>query len=324
MSSPVSEIPARGGNITVAPLPDSERKGLTKKEIAADHPTWCPGCGDFSVLALYFKLIEKRKLWHEKITTVAGIGCSSRFPYFVQAHGAHYIHGRALPFASGISLSRPDLHVFVFGGDGDAFSIGGNHVNHTARKNIKLTYVVMDNWVYGLTKKQTSPTSPIGFKSKTDPTGAIDQPVNPMKQLICAGATFIARTHATQVNHMIQMIERAMDHQGFSVIECLSECVEFFPGAFDPANPRKGGAFSLIEERKWDDTPEDELRHDVTDELAAYKLAQIPFPGVFGVFYQNDRPTKNALEKKWIDSTRERLGNASDIDILQKTFDRMK
>jgi hypothetical protein len=98
-----------------------ERKGLTKKEIAADHPTWCPGCGDFSVLALYFKLIEKRKLWHEKITTVAGIGCSSRFPYFVQAHGVHFIHGRALSFASGVSLSRPDLHVFVFGGDGDAF-----------------------------------------------------------------------------------------------------------------------------------------------------------------------------------------------------------
>jgi len=114
------------------------------------------------VLALYFKLIEKRKMWHEKITTVAGIGCSSRFPYFVQAHGAHYIHGRALPFASGISLSRSDLHVFVFGGDGDAFSIGGNHFNHTARKNIKMTYVVMDNWVYGLTKKQTSPTSPLG------------------------------------------------------------------------------------------------------------------------------------------------------------------
>ena len=101
-----------------APIADADRKGLTKKEIAADHPTWCPGCGDFSVLALYFKLIEKRKIWHEKITTVAGIGCSSRFPYFVQGHGAHYIHGRALPFASGISLSRPDLHVFTFGGDG--------------------------------------------------------------------------------------------------------------------------------------------------------------------------------------------------------------
>jgi hypothetical protein len=153
MSNSITEIPPRGGNITVATLPDSERKGLTKKEIAADHPTWCPGCGDFSVLALYFKLIEKRKMLHEQITTVAGIGCSSRFPYFVQAHGVHFIHGRALPFASGISLSRPDLHVFVFGGDGDAFSIGGNHVNHAARKNIKMTYVIMDNFVYGLTKK---------------------------------------------------------------------------------------------------------------------------------------------------------------------------
>src|SRR3982751_1201670 len=210
-------IPQRG-NITAVPaISNEERKGLTKKEIVADQPTWCPGCGDFSVLALYFKLIEKRKIWHEKITTIAGIGCSSRFPYFVQAHGAHYIHGRALPFASGISLSRPDLHVFVFGGDGDAFSIGGNHFNHTARKNIKLTYVVMDNWVYGLTKKQTSPTSPIGFKSKTDPTGAIDQPINPMRTLLNSGASFIARSHATQVTHMIDMIERAARHDGFSV-----------------------------------------------------------------------------------------------------------
>src|SRR5476651_2141860 len=195
MSQTLTESPERAGNITsvAAPTlpPTGERKGLTKKEIAADHPTWCPGCGDFSVLALYFKLIEKRKMWHEKITTVAGIGCSSRFPYFVQAHGAHYIHGRALPFASGISLSRPDLHVFVFGGDGDAFSIGGNHFNHTARKNIKLTYCVMDNWVYGLTKKQTSPTSPLGFKSKTDQWGAVDYPINPMKQAISDGATFV-------------------------------------------------------------------------------------------------------------------------------------
>ena len=227
------------------PAPE-ERKGLTKKEVAADHPTWCPGCGDFSVLALYFKLIEKRKMWHEKITTVAGIGCSSRFPYFVQAHGAHFIHGRALPFASGISLSRPDLHVFVFGGDGDAFSIGGNHFNHTARKNIKMTYCVMDNWVYGLTKKQTSPTSPLGFKSKTDQWGAVDYPINPMKQAIAAGATFVARTTHTNPNHVLQMMEAAMDHDGFSFIECLSECVEFYEGAFDSSNPRKGGVFNLV------------------------------------------------------------------------------
>src|SRR5437588_776280 len=201
-----------------------ERDKLTKKAITADHPTWCPGCGDFAVLASFYKVLEKKQLDHEKIVTLAGIGCSSRFPYFVNGHGAH----------------------------------------------------------------------------------------------------FSARTHATQVKHMMEMIERAFDHQGFSVIECLSECVEFYPDVFDPADPRKGGSFELIQEKKWDNTPEDELRHDVTDELAAYKLAQLPFPGVFGVFYQNERPTKNALEKKWIESSREKTGNASDLALLQKTFDRMK
>jgi 2-oxoglutarate/2-oxoacid ferredoxin oxidoreductase subunit beta len=314
MSSPITDIPARGGNIVAVNAPaDTERKGLTKKEIAADHPTWCPGCGDFSVLALYFKLIEKRKLWHEKITTVAGIGCSSRFPYFVQAHGVHYIHGRALAFASGISLSRPDLHLFVFGGDGDAFSIGGNHFNHTARKNVKMTYVVMDNWVYGLTKKQTSPTSPIGFKSKTDQWGAVDYPINPMKQAIAAGASFVARTTHTNPNHVLQMMEAAMDHDGFSFIECLSECVEFYDGAFDAANPRKGGVFNEVPKT-----------HDVTDELAAYKLANDPFPGYFGVFYKNAKPTKNAKEANIVKTSQEKVQGMKDWQILQKTFDRLK
>jgi 2-oxoglutarate/2-oxoacid ferredoxin oxidoreductase subunit beta len=305
---------------TVAPLPER----LTKKALTADHPTWCPGCGDFAVLAAFYKVLEKRQLPHESIVTLAGIGCSSRFPYFVNSHGAHFIHGRAVPLASGVSLARPDLHVFLFGGDGDGFSIGGNHLDHGARKNIRMTYVIMDNFVYGLTKKQTSPTSPIGYKSKTDPTGAIDQPVNPIKKLLAAGATFIARTHATQINHMIQMIERAMDHDGFSVIECLSECVEFFAGAFDSANPRKGGEFKLIEEKKWDGSPEDESRHDVTDEIAAYRLANVPFPGLFGVYFESDRPTKNAFERKWIETTRAKLGAPSDLEVLQKTFDRMK
>jgi 2-oxoglutarate/2-oxoacid ferredoxin oxidoreductase subunit beta len=302
--------------------PQSEK--LTKKAITADHPTWCPGCGDFAVLAAFYKTLEKRQLPHESIVTLAGIGCSSRFPYFVNSHGAHFIHGRAVPLASGVSLARPDLHVFLFGGDGDGFSIGGNHLDHGARKNIRMTYVIMDNFVYGLTKKQTSPTSPIGYRSKTDPTGAMDQPVNPIKKLLAGGATFIARTHATQINHMIQMIERAMDHDGFSVIECLSECVEFYPGAFDPANPRKGGEFKLIDEKKWDGTPEDELRHDVTDELAAYRLASQPFPGLFGVFFESDRPTKNAFERKLVETTRAKLGAPSDLELLQGTFNRMK
>ena len=293
--------------------PAAERKGLTKKEIAADHPTWCPGCGDFSVLALYFKLIERRKMLHEKITTISGIGCSSRFPYFVQAHGAHFIHGRALPFASGISLSRPDLHVFAFSGDGDAFSIGGNHFTHTARKNIKMTLVVMDNQVYGLTKKQTSPTSPLGFKSKTDIWGAVDYPINPVKQAIAAGATFVARTTSTNPNHVLAMMDAAMDHDGFSFIQCLSECVEFYEGAFDAANPRKGGVFNEIPKT-----------HDVTNELEAYKLAGAEFPGHFGIFYKVNKPTKNAREMEINQSYQSKVAGLKDWQILQKTFDRLK
>ena len=149
---------------------------------------------------LLYKVLEKRQYpARESIVTLAGIGCSSRFPYFVNAHGAHFIHGRACPARQPASASPgPTCTSSVFGGDGDGFSIGGNHLEHGARKNINMTYVIMDNFVYGLTKKQTSPTSPIGFKSKTDPTGAIDQPVNPMKKLVASGATFVARTHAAR------------------------------------------------------------------------------------------------------------------------------
>lgn len=285
----------------------------TKKELVADTPTWCPGCGDFSVLSIYFKLMEKMQVPHEKITSVAGIGCSSRFPYFVNAHGVHFLHGRGVPFATGISLTRPDLHVFLFGGDGDAYSIGGNHLDHAARKNIKMTYVIMDNEVYGLTKKQTSPTSPVGFKSKTDTTGAIDQPVNAMRKILAGGATFVARTHSHLPNHVMEMMEKAMAHDGFSVIECLSECAEFFPGAFDAANPRKGGQFQLV--------PKD---HDVTNEVAAYKLALAPFPGYFGVFYQSPRPTKNALEARLIADARAKTNGAGPRELLQQTFHRFQ
>lgn len=289
------------------------RKPLSKKEISADHPTWCPGCGDFSVLALYFKMLANKGYWHEKITTVAGIGCSSRFPYFVQGHGAHFIHGRALPFASGISLTRPDLNLFVFGGDGDAFSIGGNHLNHAARKNINLTYVIMDNFVYGLTKKQTSPTSPLGFKSKTDVTGSVDRPINPMKQLISAGATFIARTTAKNPKHLLSVMEAAADHKGFSVVECLSECVEFYPGAFDPADPRKGGEFPEVPES-----------HDKTNELKAYELAEKAFPGYFGIFYQKSENTKNDSEDQIGARAQLKTQGLKDWEILKQSFSRMK
>jgi 2-oxoglutarate ferredoxin oxidoreductase subunit beta len=308
MSSTVAPATATAAPAVVDP------NRLTKKALTADHPTWCPGCGDFAVLNIFYRVLEKLQYPHENIVCIAGIGCSSRFPYFMNTHGIHFIHGRALPLATGVSLSRPDLHVFVFGGDGDGFSIGGNHLNHAARKNVKLTYVIMDNFVYGLTKNQTSPTTPVGRKSKTDPTGAVDRPINPMKQLLSSGATFIARTHAAQVKHMEAMFERAILHDGFSVVECLSECVMFYPGAFDDSTPRKGGTFEII----------DETQHDVTDDVAAFKLSENLLPGKFGVFYQVNRPTKNALEQKWIDDTKAKLGNVSQKDLLRKRFEAMR
>src|SRR5690606_31056781 len=310
--------------VLTAPQPPADPTKLTKKALTADHPTWCPGCGDFAVLAVFYRVLEKLNYPHEKIVTMAGIGCSSRFPYFVNTHGGHFIHGRSLPFAAGISLSRDDLHVFVFGGDGDGFSIGGNHLVHTARKNVNLTYVIMHDFVYGLTKQQTSPTSPVGCKSKTDHTGAIDQPIHPMRTLINSGAASMARSHATQVNHMIEMMERAARHPGFSVVEILSECVEFYPGAFDAGNPRKGGAFKQIELRKNDGTPEDALRHDPSDELAAFKLASEPWPGAFGVFYETKRPTKNQLEAGLIAKAKERTKGASDLALLQASFAKLR
>jgi len=293
---------------------------LTKKNLSAKSPTWCRGCGDHSILAAYFRLLQKLQLPHQDIVTISGIGCSSRFPYFVNSHGMHTLHGRALPFASGVSIARPDLHTFIFSGDGDCFSIGGNHLDHTARKNPNMTYLIMDNTVYGMTKKQTSPTSPKGFVSKTDPWGAIDEPINPMKRLIACGATFVARSSASNISHVMEMLERAYAHKGFAVIECLSECTQFNRGSFEGLNPRKGGAFPIIEEKKHDGTPEDEKRHDTTDEVAAYKLAEADYPGWFGVFIEKNLPTKHEMENKLIQHVRTDREDWTDKQFLQASL----
>ncbi len=287
---------------------------VNKASLKADTPTWCPGCGDFAVLGAFQRVLEKLQIPQHQLVTVTGIGCSSRLPYFVNTHGCHFIHGRALAFATGVSLGRDDLHVVVFGGDGDGFSIGGNHLDHTARKNVKMTYVIMDNSVYGLTKKQTSPTSPVGFKSKTDPTGAIDPSINPMRRLLGTGATFVARAYVGQLQHMSDLIERAMKHDGFSVVEVMTHCSEFFETAYDNMNPRKGGKFETIDEKV----------HDVTDLNAAFKLASLPSPGVFGVYYEVNEPTKNAREAKLMAEAQEKSKGADGLTLLQAAFNRMK
>jgi 2-oxoglutarate ferredoxin oxidoreductase subunit beta len=291
-----------------------QRAPLTKKQLKADHPTWCPGCGDFAVLASFFNVVQKLGIPHEKIVCVAGIGCSSRIPYFINAHGIHFIHGRAIPLATGISLSRPDLHVFVFGGDGDGYSIGGNHLTHAGRKNINLSYVIMDNQVYGLTKNQTSPTTPIGHKSKTDPFGSIDRPINPMAHLVSSGASFVARTHATQVKHMNEMFERAILHPGFAVVETLSECTMFYPKSFDSSIPRKGGNFELI----------DEAVHDKESLADAMALTVDLDPGQFGVYFETHRATKNELEGQLVTRAQAATKGMTGREILRQRFAAMR
>lgn len=285
---------------------------MTRDTLKADRPTWCPGCGDFGVLAMYQKFLVDRKYPQEKLVTLSGIGCSSRFPYFINTHSVHFIHGRIIPFATGLSLTRPDLFPFVIVGDGDAFSIGGNHLTHAARKNVDLNVIILNNQVYGLTKKQTSPTSPVGFRTKTDPWGSQMTPVNPARQIIGAGATFFARASAANPKHLLQMMERMAAHKGFSVLEVLSECVQFHKGAFDGASGSKGGEFVELGSD-----------HDVTNEGAAFALAESPFPGVFGVFYEVRSKTLNEMEREIIDNATSPDRPLSTVEKLRESFDRL-
>ena len=210
-----------------------EREKLTKKAVTADHPTWCPACGDFAVLASFYKVLEKRQLPHENIVTLAGIGCSSRFPYFVNSHGAHFIHGRSVPLASAISLARPELHVFLFGGDGDGLSIGGNHTIHMLRRNVGLKVLLFNNKIYGLTKGQFSPTSELGKKTKSTPFGTADRPFNPISLAIGAEATFVARSVDVFQQHLKETLKRAAAHKGSAYVEILQNCNIFNDRAWE-------------------------------------------------------------------------------------------
>jgi 2-oxoglutarate ferredoxin oxidoreductase subunit beta len=191
------------------------------------RPIWCPGCGDFGVLsALYRALANIGRPPHE-IALVSGIGCSSRIPGYTTAYGFNSVHGRALPIAQGIKLANPDLLVLVAGGDGDGFSIGGGHLPHVIRRNIDLTYIVMDNQVYGLTKGQLSPTAPRGTASVTSPLGSLEEPVNPLLYVLGYGARFVAQGSPADMNGLIAILEEAIRFPGFAFVNVQSPCVTF-------------------------------------------------------------------------------------------------
>ena len=206
---------------------------LTKKDFTSDQEVrWCPGCGDYAILKAMHKSLADMGAVPENTVFVSGIGCSSRFPYYMATYGFHTIHGRAPTIATGLKASRPDLMVWVTTGDGDALSIGGNHLMHALRKNVDLKIVMHNNRIYGLTKGQASPTSEIGKVTKSTPYGSVDHPFNPLLVSLGAEASFVARTHDMDRKHMMETFRRAHDHRGASFVEIYQNCNVFNDGAF--------------------------------------------------------------------------------------------
>ncbi len=211
-----------------APLPV-----LTAKDFASNQEIrWCPRCGDYSVLAQVKKVLPTLGIPKEKFVFVSGIGCSSRFPYYVDTYGFHSIHGRAPAVATGIKVSRPDLQVWVITGDGDALSIGGNHLMHVIRRNLDVKIILFNNQIYGLTKGQYSPTSPVGLKTKSTPIGAVDNPVSPICFALGAEASFVARSVDVDIKHLTYVLERAAAHKGTAFVEVYQDCNVFNHDAF--------------------------------------------------------------------------------------------
>lgn len=212
---------------------------LTAKDFASDQDVrWCPGCGDYSILAQMKKALATLGIPREKLVFVSGIGCSSRFPYYVNSYGFHTIHGRAPTFATGLKLARPDLQVWVITGDGDGLSIGGNHLLHAIRRNVDLKIILFNNEIYGLTKGQYSPTSRVGTRTKSSPQGSIEAPLRPLCVAIGAEATFVARTVDVDIAHLTMTLQRAAAHKGSAFVEIYQNCKIFNDGVFDYATDR--------------------------------------------------------------------------------------
>src|SRR3954468_14271341 len=208
-----------------APLPTLP---LTAKDLASDQEVrWCPGCGDYSILAQMKKALAPLGIARENMVFISGIGCSSRFPYYMNTYGFHTIHGRAPTFATGLKLARPDLQVWVITGDGDGLSIGGNHLLHAMRRNTDLKIILFNNEIYGLTKGQYSPTSRVGTRTKSTPQGSVESPLHPLSVALAAEATFVARTVDVDINHLSVTLQKASAHRGAAFVEVYQNCKIF-------------------------------------------------------------------------------------------------
>ena len=301
-----------------------EIQTYTAKDFASDQEVkWCPGCGDYSILKQVQSILPEIGIKRENMVFVSGIGCSSRFPYYMNTYGIHSIHGRAPAVATGIKLANPELNVWIITGDGDGLSIGGNHFIHLMRRNLDVNILLFNNEIYGLTKGQFSPTSQLGLKTKSSPFGVIDQPFNPLSLALGSGATFVSRTLDREPKSLREVLLEAQKHKGTSFVEIYQNCVIFNDGVFDEFTNKasKEEANLYLENGKplkfgkdlskgiilenfepkiidiTDDTDESKLWiHDETSILKAQILARFnfdeefsDFPRPFGVFYKKNR-----------------------------------
>jgi 2-oxoglutarate ferredoxin oxidoreductase subunit beta len=326
--------------------------GLTRKDFATDQDVrWCPGCGDYAILATVQRLLPELGVTRENTVFLSGIGCSSRFPYYMNTYGFHSIHGRAPAIATGLKTTRPDLDVWVITGDGDALSIGGNHLIHLLRRNVDVQLLLFNNQIYGLTKGQYSPTSEAGKVTKSTPYGSLDHPFNPLAVALGADASFVARSLDRDPKHLAQTLRRAHEHRGTSFVEIYQNCNIFNDGAFFEFTERdtkplrtiqlehgqpmtfdggqrglrlEGLRLTSIDLSTGDLTADDCLVHDETDRALAHLLSQLfwtqpdgdaALPRPFGVIHREDRPTYDALLQQQLADVAERKGRG-DLSAL--------
>jgi 2-oxoglutarate/2-oxoacid ferredoxin oxidoreductase subunit beta len=327
---------------------------LTPKDFESDQPIrWCPRCGDYSILAQMKKVLPTLGIPREKFVFVSGIGCSSRFPYYVNTYGFHGIHGRAPALATGVKVARPDLQVWVITGDGDALSIGGNHLLHVIRRNLDVKIILFNNQIYGLTKGQYSPTSPVGQKTHSTPMGSVDRPVSPLTFALGCEGTFIARSVDIDIQHLTYVLERAAKHKGTALVEVYQDCNVFNSGAFEYAQDRNVKADNIVylehgkpliygkDKKKGirldrqtmkpeivDTTkvaPDDLLFHDekADEPTLAFLLARMlrpEFPEPVGVLRAVERPTYDEQSNKQIKDSIAKFGEG-DLDKLFNSGD---
>ncbi len=320
---------------------------LTKKDFASDQDVrWCPGCGDYSILSQVQKALPELGIPREKIVFISGIGCSSRFPYYMNTYGFHSIHGRAMTLASGLRTVNPDLSVWVITGDGDGLSIGGNHFLHTLRRNFDLNVILFNNRIYGLTKGQFSPTSEQGKVTKSTPDGGIDYPINPVHAAIAANATWVGRTYDTDVKHMPDLIQRMAKHKGISFLEVFQNCNIFNDGAFKHFTDKsvrddrlvylesgkplifgsernkglmlEGHTPKIVTLGEDGITEDDLLVYDASDSTLAYMISNLDYPDFpvpVGIFLDVQRPTYEDMVAQKIEEGRKKPG-AGDLQAL--------